>query len=1380
MKKIKTFFVLMVVATISMSMAQSNWVGMHNNTPSDAEIKLLESNVQQTQIQFSVDGYFEKPVRTPRGTEKILTLDNGIGIAKKGMPDLGKLYTSIIIPDTEQMQVKVVSYKYQEIENVGVAPSKGHFTRDINPGDVPFEYGDAYNEDAFWPAEIARLEDPFIMRDFRGQTVTIFPLQYNPVTQTLRVYTDITVEISATGEQGKNILSRKSDQVRVEHEFGQIYDRFFLNMDAADKSYQLLEGEEGSMLIIAYDDFVDAMQPFVNWKRTSGRVTEIVPKSEVGFSASEIQEYVANYYEENEDFAHLLLVGDGPQIPVVNASGGQSDVAYGFIQGDDSYNDIFVGRFSAETVEHVETHVQRMIEYERDITEEDTWLSTGMGIARNEGAGGGHNGGEADYEHMDYIKDTLRNYTYDVVHKHYDHNVPNVPNTNPAAMSASFNEGASIANYCNHGSTTGWSVGGYSISHVNDLTNVGKLPFIWSVACVNGAFVNNFCFAEAWLRATHEGEPSGAIGMMAATINQLWQPPMTGQDEMVTLLTEQSTMDHETLQRTFGGLSINGSMSMIPAHGTAGINTHQTWVLFGDPSLKVRTAAPTPVEAMYNPVMLIGTPAFEITVENAEGATVALSYYDEAEGEVELLGKGFVEGGMANVEFEEALSEPATLTLTITGFNKVTYINDDIQVIPPDGPYLVFDEYIIDDSAGNNNNQADYGETILLDVALKNVGIDKAENVEAVLTTESDYISIIDGEQLWGDLEEDESAMMEAAFAFEVNEVIPDNHSVIFNLQITGYDEEEEMDEWESNFSLRIYSPMFSIDEFVVDDSEYGEGNGRLDPGETADILVKYHNVGGAPANAPKTGVHAANPYLSIENPVVEPGAIQPGEYVQVAYTVHAHESTIEGTIVDLLFSVEDAHHVESDQLLVIGQLPEDQIGDGGAESGQYPFYNFYKANRSQMIYTSDELGAGEKTITEIGFDIIQASSEHNNLPNFKIRMMHIEEEVFDDQFVNTDEAQVVFSADAYQMPGEEGWHFWEIDPFEYGGEGHLLIEIAWGLLDQWTSNHYVVASTHVNAERTAYGYNDWNAVPDFSGTSAVRPNVFFTFEAQVAEEDQLVAFHVVNQLDEIQPEADIMLGSYHMQVDEEGKAGLSIQPGSYLVSAMAPGHADLENYEVIVEPGTDNDNGDDNGDDTGDKDNNDDNGDNGDDGDNGDNGDEEETPDMVVELVLTKLFDAHFEVSDNYGAVVTDAVITLEEQNYEEGHYAFESLLPGTYNFTVSREFYFDYEGEFDLVDGDETISVVLEADGTDVQDVAEGGINAYPNPFNNMLYLDLPAQVSGELQIVDVLGNVVYHRADVSGSQNLDLAFLPVGNYLLRITHDEETRVIKVSRVE
>ncbi len=1354
MKRTFYIFLFLVAGMASYLNAQSIWVGIDSPLPVAAETRLVHSSIYETEIQFSLDGYLETPMRTPRGSEVRVGVEGGFQIMETGMPDLAKLTATIIIPDYDQMEVNVTYSKYQEFTGVSVAPSKGHFTRDIRPEDVPFTYGDAYETDAFWPGNLAQLEDPFIMRDFRGQTLTVFPFQYNPVSQTLRVYTDLVVEVTSTGKEGVETFNRQREIITLEPEFNQVYNRFFLNMESASKTYPILEGEEGSMLIIAYDAFMDAMQPFINWKRTIGRRVEMVAKSEAGNTAAAIKSYVVDYYNDNEDFAYLLLIGDGPQIPPLTYNGNHSDNSFGFINGSNAYNDIFVGRFSAETVAHVETHVQRMIEYERDLNESDTWLSRAQGVARNEGTGSGHHG-EGDHTHMDFIKDTLMNFTYTEVFSRYDG--PGF-STSAALISGDINSGVSAINFCNHGSVTGWSVASYNISHVNQLTNVGKLPYITSVACVNGAFVNNFCFAEAWMRATHDGEPTGAVGIMAATINQPWQPPMCGQDEMVSIKTEASIPHGSIIKRTYGGISTNGSMFMIPQYGATGMNTHATWILFGDPTLMVRTAAPQPFSATYNPVVLLGVDFFDITVADADGALVAITQYDEIEDEVIILGTATVEGGTATVHFDEPPAEPGVLTLAITGFNMETYINEEIQIIPPDGPYVVFDQYVIDDSHENDNGQADYGEFIILDMSLKNVGIDMAEAVEATLTTESEYITIVDNFYEYGDIPDDDSVMITNAFSFHVDEVIPDNHNVIFTLHMV----DAEGNEWESNFGLRIYSPMFQIGQFWVDDSEHGDGNGRLDPGETADIMVQYTNTGGAPAMAPVSEFVAANPYLTLVDQVIEHEIIPAGETADVAYTVEAHPSALEGTFVDVLFSIEDAHHFSSEQLLVIGQTPETQLGEGTLESNQYPFYNYYRANRSQMLYTAEELGAGEKTITELGFEIVNASTSHNELPNFYIRMMHTSHAVLTN-FLPTTGAQEVFHANPYTMPMSTGWHYWELEEyFEYNGEDNLLVEVVWGSLPNWTSNFYKVASTNVGANRVAYGFSDWNDVPPFNGTSAVRPNLFMAFAAEEPEDALDLQFLVLGETEEALEDAVVRIGSMNLFTDELGAASFNLLPGNYAWEVTKEGylpeadHVELDEDTQVevhmmleVQPVTFNVN-----------------------------------LSRAIQFNLLQDFDPN-----NHHVFITGSMLDWAEPGSDHEHQSMDHtsadphifsithyLAPGEYSYKYFSDAIGDgwdggeWPGDpnrlIEVYDAPVTVDDMFGPDDLSVIESGEVSLTLFPNPARTSLNIHASEAIT-QVRMLDILGQEVYSTpVGTAQSHTIDVSGLRTGIYMVQVS--------------
>ena len=107
-----------------------------------------------------------------------------------------------------------------------------------------------------------------------------------------------------------------------------IYNDLFINSNN-DTRFEYLS-DEGSMLIICYDDFIDEMQPLVDWKNKKGIHTEIVGINEVGSSASSMQSYINDYYYEN-NLTYLLLVGDINQIPTHIVNVAASDPSFGFI-----------------------------------------------------------------------------------------------------------------------------------------------------------------------------------------------------------------------------------------------------------------------------------------------------------------------------------------------------------------------------------------------------------------------------------------------------------------------------------------------------------------------------------------------------------------------------------------------------------------------------------------------------------------------------------------------------------------------------------------------------------------------------------------------------------------------------------------------------------------------------------------------------------------------------------------------------------------------------------------------------------------------------------------------------------------------------------------
>ena len=642
------------------------WVAIKSDAPSTIQTTLVASSENQITVNMQVPGFYTFEVTTPRGKANIISVPRTVSTAAAGEPNLPMIAVPAIIGDQQHYSIRLIDAQYTDFP-IEVAPSKGDFPRSVNPDDVPYTYGEAYSTDAFFPAQNVGLYDPYILRDFRGQNMVFYPFAYNPVTHTLRVYYNMTVEMYSDGQLGENTLSRRSSEVRMDPEFGALYQNHFINYNQGLSKYNAVD-ETGELLIICHDAFMDAMQPFVNWKKQIGRPVTMVGTSVSGSTSDAIKTYIQSQYNSNPNISHILLVGDNAQVQsYYSFSGGYSgrtDQYFGQLVGNDYYNDVIVGRFSAENADHVTTQVNKVIHYERDINATDTWLSTGQGVSKNEGAGSGHFG-EADYQHIDFIRDTLLHYNYTNIHRDYQ-NVTGITSS-AAIISQHINEGVSIINYCNHGSPTSWGVFSYSNSHVNALTNDNKLPFVWSVACNNGQLdYSQPCFAEAWMRATNNttGAPTGAIGGMFSYISQPWQPPMYGQDEMNNVLTE-----HRSIKRTLGGISTDGNMKILDQYNSngQGLATYQFWLLFGDPTLTVRNMTPANMNVTHAPSMSTAATSFTINATNGEGALATLTRNNE------IMGSATIVNGTCNITFT-APGTTGTATLTVFGYNKITYI----------------------------------------------------------------------------------------------------------------------------------------------------------------------------------------------------------------------------------------------------------------------------------------------------------------------------------------------------------------------------------------------------------------------------------------------------------------------------------------------------------------------------------------------------------------------------------------------------------------------------------------------------------------------------------------------------------------------------------
>ncbi|KAA3633171.1 MAG: T9SS C-terminal target domain-containing protein [Bacteroidetes bacterium] len=1020
-------------------------ISLFAQSGSISNVQFISETDQAIQLKFQLDGFTTKTVQTANGEAVIINIDEGTSLLKKGAPDLPKLTASVIIPDKTNTGVRIVSSSFEDYPNIEVAPSKGNLYRNVDPATVPFEYSPIYEENEFFPKDLASLRSPFVFRDFRGQTVIVNPVQYNPVTNTLRVYSEIVVEIVNVEGQAINTINRTNGKPAVASQFENLYGNRFVNYGQQQDRYDRVD-ELGNMLIITDEEYEEAIRPFVAWKQQKGIKTEVVMLSEIGETAEDVSNYVADYYAEN-GLTFLLLIGDESQVPstfVSNGGGdGYCDNCYGYIEGNDHYPELFVGRLPSHDLEELIPMLDKTMEYEiNPDTTQGNWFGTALGAGSNEGPG---DDGEYDYEHLNNIKIELLDYTYERVYEFYDGtqassspapedsiSVDQNGNPSSADISEAVNTGISLYNYVGHGDHSILVSGNFTNNSINNLTNSGKYPFLIAVACCVGDFDETYgngdCLGERWIKATDNttGAPTGGIGGTFSSVLQSWSPPMEGQDEMNKLITENAIYN---IRHTLGGILIHGGGSMIDNYGNGGNEMMDTWNLFGDPSVELRTAFPLGMQVAHQESVFIGTPEIIVNCD-VEEALIGLYYQDD------YLGSALVENGVATIPVE-SLHIPGEITVTASAHNRIPY-QGMIQVVPAQGAFVILNDYQIDDSTGNANDEVDYAETIRLDVNLANVGLEIAPGVVATLSTEDELINVLNGEATWGDLEDSTDMTLIAAYEFEVSDDIEDGHFVDFLLEITS-----DTNSWTGHIYAEVLAPELKVGEASIDDSASGNGNGRLESGEVVMLSLPSLNEGHSDSPDAVGTLSTSSPYLTIlGNDNIDLGSIAWDSEAMADFTLEIANQVPNGATAELVYEVVAGNYTAQTTITVsMNLIVEDW------ESSTFETFEWQNESNSPWFISTNDPYNGEYC------------SESGDIANNQSTELTIELDVTQEGYVGfyrktsteADWDYLYFLIDDEELAewsGEEAWEYFEF-PIDTGMHTVTWIYVK----DQWVSS---------------------------------------------------------------------------------------------------------------------------------------------------------------------------------------------------------------------------------------------------------------------------------------------------------------------------------------
>ncbi|HSW68289.1 MAG TPA: C25 family cysteine peptidase, partial [Bacteroidales bacterium] len=892
-------FVIMLIIGVSLTfrtIAQEFAIDLGTSLTA-TEIK--EDNIQTLRVQYVYEGINTFGVAAKGMVFNEIFMPNTFWTGELGTPKLPASKDLIEIPFGAEVKVRVNSYDVTEytLSDFGIEhpimPVQRSVRKDQNVDEIPFEFrADIYSKDAFVKHELASVEILGVLRGIRIARLTVAPVSYNPVKGVIRVYNNIDVELSFS-----NVDVALNQYIKASthsHYFDVVRNAILNNPNHGYPAHPDLTKYPVKYLIVSHRMFENQLAPFIAWKTKKGYEVVVAYTDVIGTTFTQIQQWVHTQYNAGTPTdpapSFLLLVGDVQQVPSLmgTSSGKMTDLYYASVDGD-FFPEMYYGRFSAQNINHLISQIDKTLFYEKYEFTDPTYLNKVTLIAGAD-AFWNPNVGQPT---VHYGTNNYFNAANGFTDIHIYLTSPYTGCYGPSRIAVGF------INYTAHCNQTSWGDPLLSQTMVNNFTNAGLYPLAIGNCCLAADFGFNECIGETWQRAANKG----SVAYIGSSPNSYWFEdfywavgafPIVGNNSGYVPTYAETTWgayDAPFVSNyvTTGAFNFVGNLAVteVDIQGYASHSSPlyywQAYNVLGDPSLVPFFTQASVNTVTHLPILPIGLNTYEVSA--SPGSYVAISKSGVLHGAA-LVGST----GTVTVNIDPVLTAgPVDIVVT-----KPQFIPYMVQVPAAAlvGPYVLLDSFTINDSTGNNNGLADYGETIKLNVTLKNVGSDPSGIVTATVTGTNQHVTLTGpASAAFGPIPAGGSVTVSNAYTFQIADFVPNQHEAIFILNMV-----EGSNLWTSNLRITLQAPVLNIPaSFIINDAQSGNNNGILDPGETALITVEVENNGSSNVSNGVLNITSPDPLLIINNPTVTIGSIAAGASVDVSFSVTADPSTTSG-----------------------------------------------------------------------------------------------------------------------------------------------------------------------------------------------------------------------------------------------------------------------------------------------------------------------------------------------------------------------------------------------------------------------------------------------------------------------------------------------------
>jgi hypothetical protein len=872
------------------------------------------------------------------------------------------------------------------------------------------------------------------MRDRRLTQISIAPFRLAADGHTLLRTDQLELFVSFNGEDCSNCNQNLTSHPSSVSE--QQFSKLLFNYRPAQQT--LRDNSRGGYVIFFPEQAREYLYPLISWKRQLGWALDTVCTTPDDMDHIDIKEYLQTRWDLGNSFDFVLLVGDkdiSPQgIPMdaffmdgtdySEPEWNYQDVTdhpYSMLAGDDYLPDVSVGRLSVDTASQLQTVVNKILRYERDIIlpeDDPNWPDRALMVC-------GWNWAWSRREVMRQVRDDLLSIGYSTVDTLYSHPQYPLPGSD---IYPPVNDGVSYINYRGFGHRFAWSSPYFTTNDIqNGIHNIDKLPIVTSIVCGGGDFASygfDPCFGERWLRHGTANQLKGAVGFI-------------GPSELDTHTRWNNTVDLGIYQGVvqerlefLGQLLTRGKMELYlnnpdwhdPGGPSNSVHFYfHTYNLLGDPGLMLMTGTPISPEVYYPTLVSLAQSQVAVQVIlPREEALANVTLYDDLTDEAFSVSTD--ESGLALVNIPIGVER--SWTMTVSGYGLIPVQSTILQSDWQQNPLLSSleaeqgGELVVGEPQQVRLRAVNYSTFPLnpVGVTLSAVG----------MTLEADFQLPV--------IAAGEEALSDNSVELSYNDLSLALEQPQFVGLFTGGEP--------GAFNQLLHGPRLHVDTLLWSDAN----NNLPERGETGNLEIILRNIGDRGFEQSATVLLQISPLLRASTTQFDLPALPPDAGVSLLCQLSIDQSCVNGTICPLLLVMNGELPWTAAASLTVGQL--DWSDPAGPDAGGYYAYHssddYEQAPRFEWLELDPDQGGPGSSL-----DVYDPSQPDQDAPYGETHMLELP---FTLRFYGEDFSTISVCSNGWLAPGYTDLTSWRNSPIPGGNGPSGMVAPFWDDLYNWLS----------------------------------------------------------------------------------------------------------------------------------------------------------------------------------------------------------------------------------------------------------------------------------------------------------------------------------------